>query len=296
MIALDIGGTKTLVWFSCKRKMEEFLRRFWFDFKKISYEEKFCIFDTRLIGEEESFFRFVSLIKDIDGKVISTFPGIVRMELDEKPRFRVFSKRFPFLIGKYLDFDFVLNDAPAFTYYHASNFFRRSENRDKTLLGIVIGTGINASYMNYWDFKRLNFINRFFEAGHVPFDRSGRACFCGRSGCAELYVSGKYLEELGKGDPRVVFLDDELRERYYSNLADYITSLIVTISPHEIVFGGSVSKDLDLEILKQLIEHNFPHSKIDLGISFRKDQNVLSNVKGLIGVSRSFKAIRRFLY
>lgn len=296
MIALDIGGTKTLVWFSNKKRIEKFVTENNFDLKMVDFKRKYCTFETNIIIKESDFYRFISKLKSIDNKVISTFPGIVKMELDGKPRFKVFSKRFPFLIGKYLDFDFVLNDAPAFTYYHALSFFNRRENRDKTLLGVVIGTGINAAYMNYWDFKRLNFINRFFEAGHISFDRSGNPCFCGRSGCAELYLSGRYLEKLGNGDPRKVFMQDDLKEKYYSCLADYMISLIVTISPHEIVFGGSVSRDLDLRELKSIIKERFPHSKMEIDISFRKDISMLSNIKGLIGVYRSLMKIRRFLY
>jgi len=296
MIALDIGGTKTLAWFSCRKRMDKFLRYSHLNLKKINHEEKICIFDTNSINKIDIFFEFVSLLKSLDENIISTFPGIVEMELGEKPRFKVFSKRFPFLIGNYLDFDFVINDAPAFTYYHALSFFNRKENKDKTLLGVVIGTGVNAAYMNYWDFRRLNFINRFFEAGHISFDRSSNTCFCGRSGCAELYLSGRYLEKLGNGDPREVFMQDDLKEKYYSRLADYIISLIVTISPHEMVFGGGVSKDLNLKELKQMVENNFPHSKMKLNINFRKDVSALSNVKGLIEIYRSFRRIRRFLY
>ena len=296
MIALDIGGTKTLVWFSNRKRMEKFVSENEFDLKMVDFRRKYCTFETNIIIRENDFYRFIYRLKSLDNRIISTFPGIVKMELNKKPRFRVFSKRFPFLIGRYLDFDFIINDALAFTYHHALNFFNTKENRDKTLLGVVIGTGVNAAYMNYWDFKRLNFINRFFEAGHLSFDRSSNPCFCGRSGCAELYLSGKYLEELGRGDPKSVFLKDEIKGKYYYCLADYIISLIVTISPHEIVFGGSVSKDLNLKELKQMVENNFPHSRIRLDINFRKDVSVLSNVKGLIDIYRSLRRIRRFLF
>lgn len=289
MIVLDIGGTKTLIWFRNKIKMREFANICRFGLKEINNESKFCIIDTGSISERENFYDFLSIIRSLDKTIISTFPGIVRMELDRKPRFKVFSRRFSFLNGKYLDLDFVLNDAPAFTYYHALSFFDKQENRDKILLGITIGTGLNAAYMNYWDFKRLNFINRFFEAGHLSFDRSKNPCFCGRSGCAELYISGKFLESLGNGDPKAVFADGELEKTFYSNLADYLVSLIVTVSPHEIVFGGGVSRDLDTVKLKEMVEGVFPHGKIDLGIVFRKDKSRLSNVKGLLAAYKSFK-------
>ncbi|HDO19645.1 MAG TPA: ROK family protein [Thermoplasmatales archaeon] len=247
-----------------------------------------------MISRESRFNSFVSLIKLIDHEIISTFPGIVRINVHKEDNsFTVYSKRFPFLIGKTLDFDFVTNDAPAFTYGHATEFFKEKINRNKTLLGLVIGTGINGAYMSYYDFKRLSFLKKTFEMGHITFQIDGERCFCGRKGCAELYTSGKYIERLGNGNISRVFSDETLRKRYYRNLATYLTSLVITISPDKIVFGGSVSKSLELPIIKDLLRENMPHHKIDLDIELERDTSVLSNIDGLKKLYRRFKKVRR---
>jgi len=288
MIAIDIGGTKTLIMFSSKSRMKEFLDETDFDVINANPNDKYCTIRTSSIMNEANFHRFVSTLKSIDKEVISTFPGIVRVEYGKRIKFRVYSQRFPFLIGKHLDFDFVLNDAPAFTYFHAADFFKKRENAERTIMGVVIGTGINACHMNLWDFKRLTFINRIFEAGHVRFDGNEK-CFCGRRGCAELHVSGKFLEKIGGGNPERVFSDERLMEVFYRNISDFFISLIITVSPHEIVIGGSVSKSVDMTLLKEKIESGLPHSRVDTGIRIRKDLSPLPHVKGLILAYRRFK-------
>jgi len=288
MIAIDIGGTKTLIMFSSENKMKEFLDETDFDVRNVNSNDKYCAIGTSSIMNESNFHGFVSTLKSIDGEVISTFPGIVRVEYGKRIKFRVYSRRFPFLMGKYLDFDFVLNDAPAFTYFHATDFFKEKENEEKTIMGVVMGTGINACHMNLWDFKRLTFVNRIFEAGHIRFDGDER-CFCGRRGCAELRVSGKFLERIGGGDPERVFSDERLMELFYGNISDFFISLIITVSPHEIVIGGSVSKSVDTGLLKEKIESGLPHSKVDTGIRIRRDLSPLSHVKGLALAYKRFK-------
>jgi len=286
MIAIDIGGTKTLIMFSSRNKMKYFLDETDFEVMNANPGEKYCTISTSSITNEVNFHRFVSVLKSIDEEIISTFPGIVRVEYGREVRYKVYSQRFPFLMGKYLDFDFALNDAPAFTYFHAADFFKRKENEEKTIMGIVIG--INACHMNLWDFKRLTFINRIFEAGHIRFDGNEK-CFCGRRGCAELHVSGKFLEKIGKGNPERVFSDENLMDLFYRNVSDFFISLIITVSPHEIVIGGSVSKSIDAGILKEKIESNLPHCSLDTGIRIRRDISPLSHVKGLILAYRRFK-------
>ena len=287
MIALDIGGTKTLIRFSKKKTLLDFMNLSVFPVKELDTLKRYCIIDTKSISEEKGFREFLSLIKSLDQEIISTFPGIVR--IDKDGRFRVFSRRFPFLMGEYLDLDFVVNDAPAFTYNQACRFFSEKRNRDKTLMGVVIGTGINACYMNYLDFRKLTFLNRYFEAGHIRFGRSRDSCFCGRKGCAELYTSGVYLERVGEGDPKKVFSEDGLREEYYRNLAEYILSLILIVSPHVMVFGGRVSEDLDLDCLRELVGDIFPHSRMDVEVDFRKDTSRLSIVEGLEKLYRAYR-------
>ena len=80
MIAIDIGGTKTLIMFSSENKMKEFLDETDFDVRNVNFNDKYCTIGTSSIINESNFHGFVSTLKSIDGEVISTFPGIVRVE------------------------------------------------------------------------------------------------------------------------------------------------------------------------------------------------------------------------
>jgi hypothetical protein len=291
MIALDIGGTKTSLFFSEKEKLSLFEERYASFITEINKKQKYCVIPTRIFQEsEEKYNEFFSYLKSMDSEIISTFPGIVKIEKEAGEwKFRLFSRRFPFLIGKYVDLNFAVNDLYAFAYYHARRFFKDPDNRDKTILAIQIGTGVNAVHMNYYDYKELLFLWKIFEAGHITMRQDAEQCYCGRKGCAELYVSGKFLEKLGNGDPTAVFRDEALKREYYTNLSLYISSLVILFSPNKIVFGGGVAKSLDTALLHKLMEENFPHFKIHLNIEYEKDQSRLSNLRGIVALYEKFK-------
>lgn len=292
MIALDIGGTKTSLFFSEKQNLLKFEKKYSSFIRNINKKQKFCVIPTFFKENEKSFASFFSFLKSLDKEIISTFPGIIKMEkVKGKWRFRLFSKHFPFLIGKYIDVNFAVNDVYAFSYYHAKKFFKEKENRDKTILAVQIGTGINAVHMNFYDYKELLFLRKIFEAGHVTMRQNKEQCFCGRKGCAELYVSGRYLEKIGNGNPLAVFRDEALKKEYYENLSSYISSLVIVLSPDKIVFGGSVSKSLDTALLHKLVEEKFPHFKIHLNIEYEKDSSTLSNLRGIIELYKKFRKI-----
>ncbi|GEM_PF-2284858 len=295
MIALDIGGTKTSLFFSKKENLSAFEERYSSFITEINKKQKFCVIPTKIFQEpEEKFTKFFSYLKSLDNEIISTFPGIVKIEKEAgKWRFRIFSRRFPFLIGKCIDLNFAVNDLYAFAYYHARKFFKEPHNRDKTILTIQIGTGVNAMHMNYYDYKQLLFLRKIFEAGHVTMRQSAEQCYCGRKGCAELYISGKFLERLGNGDPTAVFKDEALKREYYTNLSLYVSSLVILFSPDKIVFGGNVAKSLDTALLHRLIEETFPHFKIHLNIEYEKDYSRLSILRGIVALYEKFK--KKFL-
>ncbi len=290
MIALDIGGTKTSVFFSEKEHLIEFEKKYEEKIREVNKKQKFCIVPTFFRESREAFDEFFSFLRSLDGEIISTFPGIIRMEkVEGKWKFRLYSKRFPFLIGQYVNVSFAVNDVYAFAYHHAKKFFRDVYNRTKTLLVIQIGTGVNAIPLNYYDYKELLFLNKIIEAGHMILRQGNEECFCGRRGCAELYISGRYLEKLGGGDVHAVFRDEALKAEYYENLADYVSSLTILVAPNKIVFGGSVARSLDTMLLHKMVEERFPHFRIHLNIEYEKDTSRLSNIRGLVELYEKFR-------
>ncbi|HIQ50054.1 MAG TPA: ROK family protein [Nanoarchaeota archaeon] len=290
MIALDIGGTKTSIFFSEKKNLKKFKKEYSSIIKEIDEKQKFCVIPTFFKNSKNDFIEFFSMLKSFDKEIISTFPGIVKIEkMQNEFKFKLFSAHFPFLIGKYIDVNFAINDVYAFAYYHARKFFKDPDNREKSILCIQIGTGVNAVHMNFYDYKKLIFLRKIFEAGHITLRQGKGKCFCGRKGCAELYVAGKYLEDIGKGNPLIVFKNNAFKKKYYENLSWYVSSLILVVSPDKIVFGGSVAKSLDIALLHKLVEEKFPHFRIHLNIEYEKDISRISNLYGLIHLYKKFK-------
>ncbi len=289
MIALDIGGTKTSIFFSKKDSLFSFEEKWNEIIKEVNIKQKYCVIPTFFNKNEKEFRGFFSYIKSLDEEIVCAFPGIVRIEESNGQRkFKVFSKKFPFMVGKYLDVNFAVNDVYAFAYFHAKKFFGKSKNRGKSILSIQIGTGVNAVHMNYYDYKNLLFLNKIFEAGHITMRQGKEVCFCGKNGCAELYISGKFLEKLGKGNPQRVFSNTKLKRVYYENLSGFVGSLVLLFSPDKIVFGGGVAKSLDLALIYKLIEKNFPYFKLHLNIEYEKDTSRISNLKGVVYLYRRF--------
>jgi fructokinase len=92
------------------------------------------------------------------------------------------------------------------------------------------------------------------EWGHNPLPAPGPedlplpACYCGRAGCIETYLSGPGLTRdcerfTGKqlAPEEIVSLDDEAVGRYEARLARALASVINVLDPDVIVLGGGMS-------------------------------------------------------
>ncbi len=123
-------------------------------------------------------------------------------------------------------------------------------------LGVTIGTGLGGGI---WVKGGIFGGRRGFagEFGHTVVKHLGRACFCGRFGCAERYVSGvgieeSYKERVGQdralrtadifelaesGDPIAFSVIEETKETF----AHLLSNLINTLDPDVIILGGGVS-------------------------------------------------------
>ncbi len=174
------------------------------------------------------------------------------------------------LIGKPFDRDLeaalgrpvrLANDADCFTLSEASD---GAGAGFATVFGVILGTGVGGGIVVH---GRLvagpNAIAG--EWGHNPLpwptdaERPGPACYCGRRGCIETFLSGPGLaRDHGGGltaeaiaaasDPT----EQATLERYYQRLARALASVINIIDPHVIVLGGGLSK---MEPLYRTIPH-----------------------------------------
>lgn len=123
-------------------------------------------------------------------------------------------------------------------------------------IGVTVGTGLGGGI---WVRGGIFGGRRGFagEFGHTVVKHMGRACFCGRFGCAERYVSGvgieeSYKERVGQeralrtseifalaeeGDPTALSVIAETKETF----AHLLSNLINTLDPDVIILGGGVS-------------------------------------------------------
>lgn len=148
-----------------------------------------------------------------------------------------------------------------------ANCFAVSEAADgagagaAVVFGVILGTGVGGGIV--MDGNLLTGVQAIGgEWGHnalpLPRDdeRPGPACYCGRRGCIETWLSGPALQsqfareagrelrateiaEIARGADRVAERSIEL---YCDRLARALASVINLIDPHVIVLGGGLSR------------------------------------------------------
>lgn len=174
------------------------------------------------------------------------------------------------LIGKPLNKDIeallgqpvrLANDADCFTLSEAID---GAAAQDGIVFGVILGTGVGGGLsVNQELVVGPNAITG--EWGHNPMpwpnlalsEAPGPACYCGRSGCIESFLSGPSLVRDTTGaKPRRTFKTAEeivdaatqgdhdaksAIDRYSLRLAKALASIINVIDPHVIVLGGGLS-------------------------------------------------------
>src|SRR2546428_8218240 len=143
--------------------------------------------------------------------------------------------------------------------HNDANCFALSEAIDgagqgaPVVFGVILGTGVGAGIV----VERKVLVGRNAiagEWGHNPLplpvaaDLPLPACYCGRAGCIETYLSGPGLErdheqltqeKLSARD--IVARDGEALDRYIQRLARALTGVINLLDPDVIVLGGGMS-------------------------------------------------------
>jgi fructokinase len=140
-----------------------------------------------------------------------------------------------------------------------ANCFALSEATDgagagaRVVFGVILGTGVGGGLVV--DGRLLVGRNAIAgEWGHNPLplpagaDLPLPACYCGRSGCIETYLSGPALErehELLTRQQRsareIAAGDGEAMSRYIQRLARALASVVNVLDPDAIVLGGGMS-------------------------------------------------------
>lgn len=151
----------------------------------------------------------------------------------------------------------LANDADCFALSEATDGAGKDS---ETVFGVIIGTGTGAGIVIRG--QLLDGPNRIAgEWGHNPLpwaqpdEIPGPACYCGRSGCIETFLSGPGLmnAHMKAGGKACLPADIVQRAAHNESLAEWIlqdyenrmaralASIINIIDPHVIVLGGGMS-------------------------------------------------------
>jgi len=142
------------------------------------------------------------------------------------------------------------NDANCFALSEATDGAGRGA---EVVFGVILGTGVGGGIVVHG--KVLTGPNAIAgEWGHNPLpapqpeDLPLPACYCGRAGCIETYLSGPGLardheQATGKrlSAEQIASLEEEALARYEERLARALASVINVLDPDVIVLGGGMS-------------------------------------------------------
>jgi fructokinase len=147
------------------------------------------------------------------------------------------------------------NDANCFALSEATDGAGRGA---RVVFGAILGTGVGGGIVV--DGRVLTGPNAIAgEWGHNPLPLPGPAdmplpaCYCGRAGCIETYLSGPGLardHEAATGErleaARIALQRPERMEIYVERLARALASVINVLDPDVIVLGGGLSNATQL--------------------------------------------------
>lgn len=164
------------------------------------------------------------------------------------------------LIGRPLKQDLERRLGRAVRLENDANCFALSEAVDgagkgaDTVFGVILGTGVGGGIVHQRSvLKGANAIAGEWGHNPLPLPTGGDlplpACYCGRAGCIETYLSGPGLSRehekaTGARLPaeEIVALGGETLARYIERLARALAGVINLLDPDVIVLGGGMSK------------------------------------------------------
>jgi fructokinase len=145
----------------------------------------------------------------------------------------------------------VQNDANCFAMAEALLGAGKGKN---LVFGVIMGTGCGGGIVYKGEvFTGAQAIAG--EWGHMSIDPNGPACYCGKRGCVETFISGggleaRYFEKFGSkrsfkeiaatyelGDPQIA----DFMKVFFQNFGRSIANLIDVLDPDLVVIGGGVS-------------------------------------------------------
>jgi fructokinase len=204
------------------------------------------------------------------------------------------------LIGRPLKQDLERALGRAVRLENDANCFALSEAIDgagagaRAVFGVILGTGVGGGIVV--DRRLLIGRNAIAgEWGHNPLplptaaDQPLPACYCGRSGCIETYLSGPGLERDHHsltGEKRaardIAALDGEAMDRYIQRFARALAGVINVLDPDVIVLGGGMS---NIERLYTEVPRRWTRYVFSDQVATRLVRNVHGDSSGVRGAA-----------
>jgi fructokinase len=204
------------------------------------------------------------------------------------------------LIGRPLKQDLERALGRAVRLENDANCFALSEAIDgagagaRAVFGVILGTGVGGGIVV--DRRLLIGRNAIAgEWGHNPLplptaaDQPLPACYCGRSGCIETYLSGPGLERDHHsltGEKRaardIAALDGGAMDRYIQRFARALAGVINVLDPDVIVLGGGMS---NIERLYTEVPRRWTRYVFSDQVATRLVRNVHGDSSGVRGAA-----------
>jgi fructokinase len=141
------------------------------------------------------------------------------------------------------------NDANCFTQAEAA---MGSAKGYKFVFGVIMGTGVGGGIVIDGKLHQGR-TNIAGEWGHHILHKNGNACYCGKNGCVETYISGPALEKrwlkltgTSKTVPEILHSDEtqafsQWKKEFLENFGSGMANVIDILDPDVIVLGGGLS-------------------------------------------------------
>jgi len=149
------------------------------------------------------------------------------------------------LLGKKI---FIENDANCFTIAEATLGAAKGY---EIVFGVIMGTGVGGGIVINGKLHQGR-TNIAGEWGHHILHQNGNACYCGKHGCVETYLSGPVLEnrwlvltENSQTMPEIIQSDNpklkQWKDEFLENFGFGIANVIDILDPDVVVLGGGLS-------------------------------------------------------
>jgi predicted NBD/HSP70 family sugar kinase len=250
-IGIDLGGTKTEIIALDDRRNELLRRR---EATPAGDYESTVALVARLVREAEQQLHKRGSVGVGTPGALSPATGLIRNSNSKCLNARALKQDLERAIGREIR---IANDANCFALSEAVDGAARAA---RVAFGVILGTGVGGGIVAHG--RVLSGANAIAgEWGHNPLpwpnahELPGPACYCGRNGCIETFLSGVGLaadheretgEKLAPQDIVARAAGGETAaeatlSRYEERLARALASVVNMLDPDVIVLGGGVS-------------------------------------------------------